>query len=133
MESYNCIIVFNLGAPKETSAAFRMGRSMEKAIDFCIRTGGTAGERRHDPDSNGVAFMAPCAIRCDRLADSVGRTAVFLIIIFHTALILGIFASVSAFLYGGSTAIMPDVMGLRSVRARSSLIERTIRRHIQAP
>ena len=57
----------NPGAPIETSAAFRMGRSMEKAIDFCFRTGGTAGSVVTTQIATGVAFMTPgviCSAEC---------------------------------------------------------------------
>ena len=42
---------------------------MEKAIDFCFRTGGTAGSVVTTQIATGVAFMAPSAIRCDRLVE----------------------------------------------------------------
>ena len=39
------------------------GESMEKAIDFCFRTGGTAGSVVTTQIAAGVAFIAPGAIR----------------------------------------------------------------------
>ena len=43
------------------------GESMEKAIDFCFRTGGTAGSVVTTQIAT-ARFIAPGAIRCDRLA-----------------------------------------------------------------
>ena len=55
--------------PHRNQRSVSYGESMEKAIDFCFRTGGTAGSVVTTQIATGVAFMAPSAIRCDRLAE----------------------------------------------------------------
>ena len=63
----HCII----GASERTCNVV-LGRSMEKAIDFCFRTGGTAGSVVTTQIATRVAFMPPSGIRCDRVAEREG-------------------------------------------------------------